>query len=114
MSRILYGVMGDAGGHVSEALTISQEMPEHEFLFLGGGRAKDIKTMGYNVEELPMLSAFYRGNRVDIPSTLTNATKVLFNSSTIRKRVVSIINEFDPDIILSGYEFFTALGVCRT
>ena len=114
MSRILYGVMGDAGGHVSEALTISQEMPDHEFLFLGGGKANDLKTRGYNVEEVPMLSTFYKDNRVDISSTLTNALRVLFSSSKIRKRVVSIINEFDPDIILTGYEFFTALGVCRT
>jgi UDP:flavonoid glycosyltransferase YjiC (YdhE family) len=39
MSRICYGVMGDARGHLSRALAIAQELPQHEFLFIGGSKA---------------------------------------------------------------------------
>ena len=110
MSRILYGVMGDAGGHVSEALTISQEMPEHEFLFLGGGKTHDLKKWGYNVEDVPMLSTFYKNNRVDIFRTTENALRALFSTRRIRKRVADIIRNFDPDLILTNYEYFTPLA----
>jgi uncharacterized protein (TIGR00661 family) len=47
---------------------------------------------------------------VDIFSTVTNALRMLSQYSKIEKRVVNIIEEFDPDIILTGYEFFTALA----
>ena len=30
MAKILFGVMGDALGHISRALAVAQEMPQHE------------------------------------------------------------------------------------
>ncbi|MGC8603982.1 MAG: glycosyltransferase family protein [Desulfomonilaceae bacterium] len=110
MGRILYGVMGDARGHVTRALTVAQEMPEHEFLFLGGGKVHDLKSNGYNVENIPMLSTFYRKNKVDIGSTLANAFKVLLSSQKFKRRVIDIIRDFDPDQILTDYEYFTPLA----
>ena len=56
MSRICYGVMGDARGHLSRALAIAQELPQHEFLFIGGGKVHILKEKGYRVEECPHIS----------------------------------------------------------
>jgi uncharacterized protein (TIGR00661 family) len=110
MGRILYGVMGDARGHVTRALTVAQEMPAHEFLFLGGGKVHDLRSEGYNVEDIPMLSTYYKDNKVDLPGTAGNAMRVLWRRSKIHKRVVDIIRNFDPDQILTDYEYFTPLA----
>jgi uncharacterized protein (TIGR00661 family) len=109
MSRILYGVMGDARGHVARALTVAQEMPHHEFLFLGGGKVQDIRIFGYNVHEIPMLATYYINNKVDMKTTLWNASRVLLHRHAIRKVISSIVKDFDPDIILTDYEYFTPL-----
>jgi len=110
MGRVLFGVMGDARGHVSEALTIAQEMPKHEFLFVGGGKVHDLKAEGYYVENVPMGSTMYRNNSVDIPSTVTNAAKVFLNPRKVQRRIAGVIAEFDPDLILTDYEYFTPLA----
>lgn len=110
MGRILYGVMGDARGHVTRALTVAQEMPGHEFLFLGGGKVHDLQSEGYNVEDIPMLSTYYKDNRVDIPATVGNALRVLCCGSRIRNRIADVIRNFDPDQILTDYEYFTPLA----
>lgn len=110
MGRILFGVMGDARGHVSEALTIAQEMPKHEFLFIGGDKVHDLKGEGYLVEDVPMASTRYRNNSVDLPATVINAVKVFLNSRKIVERIAGVIAEFDPDLILTDYEYFTPLA----
>jgi uncharacterized protein (TIGR00661 family) len=113
MARILYGVMGDARGHVSRALTVAQEMSDHDFLFIGGGRVHDLEAEGYHVEDVPMASTLYRGNRVDIPATAINAVRVFLTSGAPLRRVCDIITHFDPDLILTDYEYFTPLAARR-
>jgi uncharacterized protein (TIGR00661 family) len=110
MGRILYGVMGDAGGHVMEALTLATQMPQHEFLFLGGGKVASLRDSGYCVEPLPMLSTFYRNNKVDIVATASNAVRTILTSRKIRHRAQDIIKDFDPDLILTNYEYFTPIA----
>jgi len=107
MGRVLFGVMGDARGHVAEALTVAQEMPKHEFLFVGGGKVHDLKAEGYMVEDVPMGSTMYRNNSVDIRATVTNAAKIFVNSRKVLERISRVIAEFDPDLILTDYEYFT-------
>jgi uncharacterized protein (TIGR00661 family) len=107
MARILYGVMGDARGHVSRSLAVAQAMPHHEFLFAGGDRVHDLKSLGYHTEDLPMASTFYRDNRVDFPATIINAAKVLAGRSSTVRRLAEVIRRFDPDLILTDYELFT-------
>jgi len=110
MARILYGVMGDALGHVNRALIVAEEMPGHEFLFVGGGKVHRLSDRGYLVEDVPIPGTFYRNNRVDIPATLGNAVRVLVNRKAVIKRVADIITGFDPDLIITDYEYFTPLA----
>lgn len=113
MARIMYGVMGDARGHVSRALTIAQEMPGHEFVFVGGGRVHDLAAQGYHVEDIPMASTFYKKNRVDVVATAANALRVFVRRNDYIKRVRELIVSFDPDLIVSDYEYFTPLAALR-
>lgn len=110
MARILYGVMGDARGHVSRALTVVQEMPGHEYLFVGGGHVHEMEAEGYAVEDVPMASTMYRKNRVDILATVANAARVFLHSGPTTRRVREIITHFDPDLILTDYEYFTPMA----
>ena len=110
MARILYALMGDARGHMNHALTVAQGLNRHEFLFVGGGTTVELKSLGYNVEEVPFAATFYWNNRVDIPATIGNAVKVFAGSKKIVKKLAEIITAFDPDLIISDYEYFTPLA----
>jgi uncharacterized protein (TIGR00661 family) len=110
MARILYALMGDARGHMNHSLMVAQGLNRHEFLFVGGGTAVDLRSLGYNVEEVPFAATYYKNNRVDIPTTAGNALKVFGGSKKIVKRVSEIITAFDPDLIISDYEYFTPLA----
>jgi uncharacterized protein (TIGR00661 family) len=113
MARILYGVMGDSFGHVSRALAVTQELAHHEVLFLGGGRVIDLKSMGYQVEEVPVLGTYYSNNRVAVTATSLNGLKLLTVRNRIVNRVTQIIKDFDPDLILTDYEYFVPLAARR-
>ena len=110
MARILYGVMGDASGHVNRAKIIAQELRHHEFLFVGGNRIQDLRAAGYLVEEVPLASTIYKGNSVDVLATMVNASKVFGIGKSIVKRLADVIRQFDPHLIVSDYEYFTPLA----
>ena len=107
MSRICYGLMGDARGHLSRALAIAQEMPHHEFLFIGGGKVQILKERGYRVEEIPMISTVIRNNRVDFAATLAHDLISLGRLGPAIKKVMGLIKAYDPQVIISDYEFVT-------
>ena len=113
MARILYGVMGDARGHVNRARIIAREMPHHQFLFVGGDKVHDLEADGHTVEDVPMGSTYYSNNRVDIKATFANAVRVFVRSNPVIQRVARIIEDFDPHLILTDYEFFTPLAARR-
>ncbi len=111
MARIFYGVMGDARGHLSRSLSVAQHMPGHEFLFAGGGTVADLRLEGYNVVDLEMLATKYKKSRVDFLATVGNALSLLLTQkNSIVRRLARVIEEFNPDLILSDYEFFTPLA----
>ncbi|MFZ5868469.1 MAG: glycosyltransferase family protein [Thermodesulfobacteriota bacterium] len=110
MARILLGVMGDAGGHINRARIIAREMSSHEFLFVGGGRAQDLRSTGHAVEDVPCPGTYYRNNRVDILATVRNALRVILTRRSAIKRLADIIRRFDPHLILTDYEYFTPLA----
>ena len=99
--------MGDARGHLSRALAIAQEMPHHEFLFIGGGKVQILKERGYRVEEIPMISTVIRNNRVDFAATLAHDLISLGRLGPAIKKVMGLIKAYDPQVIISDYEFVT-------
>jgi uncharacterized protein (TIGR00661 family) len=103
----MYGVQGDARGHVSRALAISQELPHHEFLFVGQGTVRILKERGHRVEEIPSFSTIIRNNRVDFAATLSDAMKCTVRLGPAIKRVRDLIKAYDPHLIISDYEFVT-------
>lgn len=113
MSKILYSLMGDARGHFSRCLSVAQHMPEHEYLFLGGGTALEFREYGYHAEELPMLATYYKHGSLDIAHTVGNAVRTLAQRDRIVTRAAEIIRAFDPDLILTDYEYFTPLAAKR-
>jgi uncharacterized protein (TIGR00661 family) len=113
MGRILFGVMGDAWGHVSQALAVAEALPQHDFLFLGGGQTVSLRQMGRRVVEVPMLRTFYRNRGVDVGRTALNGLKTLFNWRRIVERVSRIASDFQPDLVLTTYEHFSPFAARR-
>ncbi len=109
MAKILFGVMGDSLGHLTQALAVVREMRTHEFLFMGGGRTLGLRREGFPVEEVPMPSTHYYNNRVDFHSTIRNGIGVILDGKKTVERVSSIIKEFKPDLVLSAYEYFSPM-----
>lgn len=107
MARILYGVMGDARGHVTRALAIAQEMPHHEFLFIGGGKVRILKEHGYQVEEVPIFPTIIQNNRVNMAETMSQFIMGLASTSSAIKRVTALIKGFEPHLIITDYESVT-------
>lgn len=108
MGRILYGVQADGRGHLNRARTIVKSMPNHEFVFVGGAMIDELREEGYQVETVPDLPTFYDDNRVNNWRTLWHGLQVLGNRSSSVNRVAELIKHFDPHLILSDYEYFTA------
>jgi hypothetical protein len=83
--------MGDALGHIYQALAVVNEMKTHEFLFMGGGRTVDLRDRGLLVEEVPVPATLYSNNRVDCPATIRQCTGVLLNGKKTVERVSGIV-----------------------
>ncbi len=104
MGRICYGVMGDARGHISRALTIAGELGRHEFLFIGGEKIQIMQENGYRIEMVPTAPTIIRHNRVDTLATAAHGLVGLARMAPAISRVRAVIREFDPQLIISDYE----------
>lgn len=113
MAKILYGVQGDSFGHVSRARTIAQCLPENEFMFVGGKTVHDLESDGFSVVDVPVLDTFYQNNRVDNYRTLKNGLRILKKRGNVVRSVSGTIRHFNPDVILTDYEYFTAAACQR-
>ena len=106
MARIIYGVMGDSGGHISRALAVAAEFPEHEFLFVGGGAVRTALDHGHRYSPLPMLSTALKDNRVLAGTTAVHFARVILGYGGIIDGLCRLIREFKPDAAVTDYEFF--------
>ncbi|MCU0241432.1 MAG: hypothetical protein MUF51_03300 [Vicinamibacteria bacterium] len=111
--RILYGVMGDARGHVTRARAVAEALPRAEIVFVGGGHARDLAGLGRRVEPVPMPATRYRGARVSVSATLWGALRVFVQAPATLRRLAGLIRAFDPDLIVSDYEFFVPRAARR-
>lgn len=105
--------MGDAGGHISLALAIAQAMPEHEFLFVGGGKVTQLTDAGYSVAEVSTFETRYVGDRVDILATGVRGVASLLSTGRVAAKATDIVKDFRPDLALTSYEYSVPLAARR-
>jgi uncharacterized protein (TIGR00661 family) len=110
LARILIGVMGDAYGHLSQALALADVAPQHEYLFLGAGTVREVAKLGFQFLEAPIPATFYANNRVDIASTVMNGARVLYKP--LDRRIIEQIERFSPHLAITAREYFTP-GIAR-
>lgn len=109
MARIIVGVMGDAYGHLSQALALVELAPQHEYLFIGAGTVREVVKMGYSFIDVPLLGTYYAKNKVDIAATFRNGLKVLLGEKPFNKRIITQIERFSPNLAITAYEYFTPM-----
>ncbi|MFW5734597.1 MAG: glycosyltransferase family protein [Oceanidesulfovibrio sp.] len=117
MARIVYGVMGDARGHVSRSLAVTQTLldrnPDHEFIFLGGGTVRDFAALGFRYEPCPMLETVVRHGSVDAWATFRNAASILLRRGDYIRKLMRLMEEFKADMAITDYEYFTPRAATR-
>lgn len=112
MAKILYGVHGTAHGHGIRALTMARRFPEHEFLFVSNEAGPGILQGEYPVVEIPSLGTVFAQHRVDTLATLKMNFPVWRERKVLYSRVLDLMEDFQPDAVISDYEFFLP-RVCR-
>jgi uncharacterized protein (TIGR00661 family) len=113
MARIAYGVHGTGHGHAMRALTVARHYPEHEFLFITHSDGAVILGGEFRVVDCPNPVTPVRFHKVDVPALLQQNLKVFLKKKTLIERAVSIIEKFQPDAVVSDYEFFLPRA-CQT
>lgn len=106
MARIAWGIMGDSRGHLTRALALVREFPQHEFLFLGGGSTEELRGQGFRVFSLPMPGTILSDGRVRGLATAANLLRLLSRSPEILRGLRAALEEFQPDLAITDYEFF--------
>ncbi len=112
MAKILYGVHGTAHGHAIRALSIARRFPEHEFLFVSHEAGPGILQGEYPVVDVPSLGTVFTRHRVDTLATLKLNYPVWRDRKALTHRVLDLIQKFQPDAVISDYEFFVTRA-CR-
>jgi uncharacterized protein (TIGR00661 family) len=113
MARILYGVHGIGHGHAVRALTIARHFVEHEFLFVSHDTGAAILGREFQVANCPNPPTVVRGHKVDVVATMVAALKVQSQSRRHLRRVLDLMDRFQPDVTMSDYEYFVPRAACR-
>jgi len=114
MARILYGVHGTGHGHAVRALTIARRFAEHEFLFVSHGAGAAILGQEFPVVDCPNPPTVVRGHRVDVAATLWAGLRVRSRARRHLRRVLDLMDRFQPDVTMSDYEYFLPQAARRT
>jgi uncharacterized protein (TIGR00661 family) len=113
VARIVYGVMGDSRGHVARAQAVAAEMPHHDFVFVGGGAVSGLAQEGHRVIPAPVLGTRIGGGRVRILATAVDAVRLVPRLLPTIDRLVHLIDDARPDLIVSDCELFTQIAARR-
>ena len=114
MAKILYGVMGNTYGHVMRTQAIVERlMPEHEFLFVGGGRVPEaLGQRGWNVHEVPVLRTVHRHGKVSVSAVVGQIVGRLTETPRVVGELTRVMDDFQPDLAICDREFFLPIA-CR-
>ncbi len=106
MARILYGVHATGYGHVNRVMTITRDLPEHEFLFVCQGPMAEVLSKDRTVVEVPGMVTVIRSNQVAYWATLTTNLRTQWHRKRTLRRIIDLIERFQPDVAITDYEFF--------
>jgi len=112
MARILYGVMGNTHGHTMRTSAIIEQLSHHQFHMVGGGRVPAAFRERYPVHEVPVLRTVHKKQRVDVPAVIGQIMRRLAQAPEICRGIRQLIDEFQPDLIVTDREFFLPIA-CR-
>lgn len=98
--------MGDSRGHLTRALIMAGELARHELLFVGGGCARELRTLGHRVLDLPMPETILRNNRVDTRATAANFARLMLGRGAVLRALARELEAFRPDLAVTDYEFY--------
>lgn len=112
MAKILYGVMGNTNGHIMRTLALVRRMPDHQFYFVGGHRVPAAMRDQYPVLEVPVLRTMHRNQQVDLPATVAQIGRRVFEAPSVTARIAELIRSWQPDLAICDREFFLPLA-CR-
>ena len=108
MARILYGVMGNTHGHLMRTLSLVSRMPEHEFLFVGGGKVPPAiaALKKWKVIDVPVLRTVHRNQRVSVPRTIGQIVSCHLALPRVVDKLSLHIEKWQPDVAICDREFF--------
>ncbi|HEY8965118.1 MAG TPA: glycosyltransferase family protein [Candidatus Methylacidiphilales bacterium] len=108
MARILYGVMGNTHGHIMRTLSLVSRMPEHEFLFVGGGKVPPAiaALKKWKVIDVPVLRTVHRKQRVSVPLTVAQIVKRHLELPRVLDKIQGHLEKFQPEVAVVDREFY--------
>jgi uncharacterized protein (TIGR00661 family) len=109
MAKIIYGVMGNTYGHIARTMAITRKFPEHEFLFVGGGRVPEVMK-DHRVFQVPVLRTIHKNQKVSKSGTAKQAIARLYETPSIVRSLVSLMEEWQPDLAICDREFFLPIA----
>ena len=106
MARILYGVHGTGHGHAMQALSVARHFTAHEFLFISHGDGAALLRPEFPVVDCPNPETPIRGHRVAAAATLWSSLRAKSQAGRIKRRLLEVIDRFQPDVTMTDYEYF--------
>ena len=106
--------MGNSLGHVFRSQAVAETLPQHEFLFVGGGSVSALGRAGYSVALIPVLDVPIAFNRIPCQKTPSRSFLKLLPAVRVEiGRVARLMERFQPDLVITDWEFFTQWAARR-
>ncbi len=112
MARILYGVHGTGHGHAMRALAVARHYPQHQFRFISHSHGAALLRREAEVVECYNPETPVIGHHVAGARALGSVARIFWQQSCLTRRVLEEIEQFQPDVALSDYEYFVPRA-CR-
>ena len=112
MSKILYGVAGQGAGHSIRSYEVISYLKNqgHDVKIVSHDTGFENLSKDFEVEEIAGLNFYYKNNQVKYFRTLLVNQLKFFKLSKGFKKIVKIINSFQPDVVITDFEPLTALA----
>jgi uncharacterized protein (TIGR00661 family) len=119
MARIVYGVAGEGFGHSSRSHLIGQHLIDagHDVLFITSGRALSYlrEHFGARVKEIFGLCLIYQDRTLSVTRTITTNVHRFFENRHVNRALYrDVLEPFEPDLVLSDFEPFSAWWAWRS